>query len=166
MLHTMELTTKRCRIRCFEERDLDGLMRYRNDAQWMRYQDFKCRTRREYAEVLLREPALESGVQLAVVDAVSDALIGDLYIRQAAGAIWLGYTVDPRYAGRGYALEAATALIGWIARQGYSAVRAGVLPENIASIRLLNKLGFTHAGADENGEWIYELHLRAPDGRI
>jgi len=166
MPHTIELTTKRCRIRRFEESDLDGLMRYRNDAQWMRYQNFKCRTRREYAEVLLREPTLESGLQLAVVDAASGDLIGDLYLRQAAGAIWLGYAVDPRYAGRGYAFEAATALLGWIARQGYSDVRAGVLPENIASIRLLNKLGFAYAGADEDGEWIYALNLRTPNDGI
>ena len=135
-------------------------MRYRNDADWMRYQGFKCISRAEYERALLGEARLEDGVQLAVVEASSGRLVGDLYLKKEASAYWVGYTISPSYARQGYAFEALGALIGWAEQQGAIFVKAGVLPENGASIGLLKKLGFQSVGMDEAGEEeIYVLPL-------
>lgn len=43
--------------------------------------------------------------------------------------------------------------------QGVMTVCAGVLPENIGSIKLLEKLGFIYSEIDSSGEKIYLLEL-------
>ncbi|HOS18360.1 MAG TPA: GNAT family N-acetyltransferase [Clostridia bacterium] len=160
MRFTLELATERCVIRGFRESDIDAFMRYRNDADWMRYQGFKCKSREEYERALLGEAKPEDGVQLAVAEKTSGRLIGDLYLKKEENAYWVGYTISPHYARRGYAFEALGALAEWIARQGAACVKAGVLPENEASVGLLRKLGFQSAGMDEAGEEeIYVLPL-------
>lgn len=39
----MEIQTKRCIIRPFNESDINRFMDYRNDMDWMQYQGFKGR---------------------------------------------------------------------------------------------------------------------------
>ncbi|NJP06765.1 MAG: GNAT family N-acetyltransferase [Chloroflexaceae bacterium] len=59
------------------------------------------------------------------------------------GTAELGYTVQPAYRGQGYATEAGRALIAWaFAQPGLQRIRAEALPDNAASIRVLEKLGF------------------------
>lgn len=147
-------------MRRFREGDIGDFMRYRNDADWMRYQGFKCKSREEYERALLGDAKPEGGVQFAVVENSSGRLIGDLYLKKEGNAYWVGYTISPSYARQGYASEALGALVEWIARQGAARVKAGVLPENEASAGLLKKLGFESAGMDEAGEEeVYILSL-------
>lgn len=51
--------------------------------------------------------------------------------------------------GRGYATEAGRALIGWAAMAGYRRLWAGVRDWNVASRRVLEKLGFRETGQVE-----------------
>lgn len=155
----MEIHTRRCTIRWFRAGDLDDFMRYRNDEHWMRYQGFKGLAREAYAEALLGEFSLTDGAQLAIVRREDGRLIGDLYLKREPDAYWLGYTVSPEFARQGYAFEAVTALLAWIVREGGATVRAGVLPENAASVSLLKKLGFTKVLAENEEDDTYELHL-------
>ena len=53
--------------------------------------------------------------------------------------------------GRGYATEAGRAVITWASEAGYRRLRAGVWDWNIASRRVLDKLGFREAGRVEPG---------------
>lgn len=39
------MLTKRCKIRRFQESDIDTFMSYQNDEQWMKYQEFKGLTK-------------------------------------------------------------------------------------------------------------------------
>ena len=55
----------------------------------------------------------------------------------------LGYALLDRYAGRGYALEAAAATLAWARRTlGLTRIVASTAPDNRESIRVLEKLGF------------------------
>lgn len=56
----------------------------------------------------------------------------------------LGFQLCRRSWGRGYALEAAKAVIGWARAHHISALIAGHHPSNQASKRVLIRLGFTH----------------------
>lgn len=58
------------------------------------------------------------------------------------GTIEVGYSVVASRHRQGIASEAVTALIGWAAERGATAVEAATLPELAASIGVLEKLGF------------------------
>ena len=64
------------------------------------------------------------------------------------GAAETGYSVLPQFQGRGYATEMVATLLRWAFDQpGVSRVVAEVEPTNLASRRVLEKLGFAPAGA-------------------
>lgn len=155
----MLIETQRCRIRNFQEKDIDSFMEYRNDGAWMRYQGFKGRTREEYRQTLLRELSLKEGVQLAIADKEDDRLIGDLYLKQEGTDSWLGYTISPLKARNGYAYEAAGGVIAWLKGTGTHRILAATLPENTPSVNLLKKLNFVFEGYNAQEEAVYRLEI-------
>ena len=81
---------------------------------------------------------------------------------RAADAVEVGYTVLPDFRGRGYATEAAGALIEWAhAAHGIRRFIASVAPGNVASLALVGRLGFVQTGSqwdEEDGEeLVFEL---------
>jgi len=83
----------------------------------------------------------------------------------ADGVPEIGYQVAPADRGRGYATEAVGALVEWAAREhGSRRVRAGVDPDNAASLRVVGDLGFRRVGtrSGETGGEELVLELRTP----
>ena len=152
-------TTQRCRIRPFEEGDIEAFMTYRNNLEWMQYQGFKGKKYLEYKAELLKKPNFLDGVQLAVVYKQTGELIGDLYLKLEKSACWIGYTIAPQFARQGLAFEVVTELISQLQQEGLLLVKAGVEEQNLASIRLLKKLGFTQIGS-EGSELIFQRALQ------
>jgi len=140
--------TARCIVRPFRDEDIDAFMEYRNDGEWMKYQGFKCLSRQAYHEALLCPCDMEKGVQLAVIRKLTGALIGDLYLKQEGSTCWIGYTIHPKEARQGYMYEVVSAAIGMMGGQGIHEIRAGVSPENLASVSLLKKLDFVLSGTE------------------
>lgn len=65
----------------------------------------------------------------------------------ASGEVQIGYHVVPAHRRRGLTIEAAQALIGWAFNDSRVArVRADCAADNIASVRTLEKLGFSPLG--------------------
>ena len=63
------------------------------------------------------------------------------------GAATLGYSVYPRFEGRGFASEAAEALVAWAAAQpGVLLVRATIPPAHVASQRVAAHAGLRRTG--------------------
>ena len=151
----IEITSPRCLICRFTEKETEDFMRYRNNEEWMRFQGFKGLEREAYEQVLLGERTLSEGVQLAILGKESRELLGDIYLRQEQDAAWIGYTMDPDFARQGYAREAVLAVLAWLKERGMTAAKAAVHPENIASIALLEGLNFQHQGRDSEGEELY-----------
>lgn len=79
------------------------------------------------------------------------------------GRAEIGYTVLPRHRGRGYATEAAGALLAWAGREGVRTVFAAVAPHNAPSLRVVEKLGFRRTGVQvdeiDGEELVFELDL-------
>lgn len=74
------------------------------------------------------------------------------------GMVEIGYSLLPDYRGRGYAIEAVRALLGWAGRQrGVTVFRASVSPDNERSQHLLGKLGFVQVGEQMDEEDGLEL---------
>lgn len=91
-------------------------------------------------------------------------LIGDAGFKgnpDAGGAVDLGYGLLAEHRGRGYATEAARALVDWAFAHGAQRITAETLPTNRASIRVLKKLGFTMYREDEHLHWKLDAFERA-----
>ena len=66
----------------------------------------------------------------------------------------IGYGISPKHQRNGYAYEAISAMINLLQKDLlFDMVVAGVLPENIPSIKLLEKLGFTREGIRHKAFW-------------
>jgi [ribosomal protein S5]-alanine N-acetyltransferase len=77
------------------------------------------------------------------------------------GAVEIAYGIDPEHQGKGYATEAATALVSYALSTGkVRIVRAHTLPEPNASTRVLGKCGFRRVGEvidpDDGLVWRWE----------
>ena len=74
------------------------------------------------------------------------------------GALELGWTVFPAARRNGYATETAVALMDWATRaHGIQHFISSTTPDNRASLRVHEKLGFARTGEFIEGEVIFEL---------
>ena len=154
----MVIRTMRCTIRPFVESDIDEFMIYRNDLEWMKYQGFKGKEKQDYINALLGDYSPQNGVQLAIAHNETGVVIGDIYIREEAPAYWIGYTICRSKARQGYAYESVSAVMDTLKKMGALCIKAGVEPQNSASIALLIKLGFRYVET-KNDEQIFVFDL-------
>jgi ribosomal-protein-alanine N-acetyltransferase len=92
-----------------------------------------------------------------------DVLVGRVALSNVARGAWqnatVGYYVDGRWQGRGYATEAVRLTLAFaFTEAGLHRVQAGVIPDNGASVRVLRKAGFRREGhapryLEINGAW-------------
>jgi [ribosomal protein S5]-alanine N-acetyltransferase len=86
--------------------------------------------------------------------------------KQDPDAVELGYTIFEPHRGRGYATEAAQALMDWAsAEKGMHRFIASVAPTNAPSLAIVEKLGFVQTGEqwdEEDGlELVFELNRQS-----
>jgi [ribosomal protein S5]-alanine N-acetyltransferase len=124
----------------------------------------------------LRQMQQRPGSELWLVRALVDREVGEMIGHAGfhgppgrngidkAGALELGYTVFSEFRRRGYATEAAGALMEWArVEHGVSDFIASIAPDNAASLGVVRKLGFVHTGErwdDEDGvELVFQLRV-------
>ena len=92
----------------------------------------------------------------AVVHRDDERVIGSAAFKGAPddeGVVEIAYGIAPSYQGRGYATEAAKALVSFAQeRVDVTSIRAHTKPENDASGRVLAKCGFHQVGEVEDPE--------------
>lgn len=152
----MRIITKRCEVRAFREEDIDEFMQYRNDEMWMKFQNLKRKSKKEYRKILIKELVIENGIQLAIIKREDNSLIGDIYLKKEENVFWIGYTIKPSDSRKGYAYEIIKAIISWAKQEGDFKIKAGVDFENVASINLLEKIGFKYIEEESVNDAIYE----------
>lgn len=154
------IKTKRLQIRPFLMKDLYTFVEYRNNESWMIYQDFKGHTKHEYAKLIIDEkPNIKNGLQLAITDLYDDQLFGDLFLSQENDSCWLGYTIHPKHARKGYTYEAILGVIPYLKEQGVTHIKACAHPKNEASLNLIIKLGFIEIGLEDNGDRAFKKFI-------
>ena len=88
-----------------------------------------------------------------VIERESAIVVGDIGFfgpPDAAGVLEVGYSIVPDRRRRGYASEAASALVTWALDQpGVQTIVAGCDADNAASIRTLERVGFRRTGEAE-----------------
>jgi RimJ/RimL family protein N-acetyltransferase len=159
----MILSTRRLLLREFEERDWRTLLEYQSKPEYLRYNPWTYRTEidvRSYVRMFMdwRDESPRKKFQLAIVLKEENRLIGNCGIRlpQAhAHTADIGYEIDDRYWQRGYATEAATALLAFGFEQLYlHRIWAQCVLENTASAHVLEKIGMTYEGCQRESEWM------------
>lgn len=156
------ITTDRLVIRTLARGDITELTRYRNIPNVARYQDWALPYTRDLAHDLLDSldgtngPATDQWVQLAVARVDDEKLVGDLavWLDGQGSLAMIGYTLAPEHQGRGYASEAAGALVDWLVAKGVHRVAATLDPANVASARVLERLGFRYIGTARSAAFV------------
>ena len=109
------------------------------------------------------EEGFESGRRFAFGIYLGDLLVGRVSLDNVVRGAWqnatLGYFVDREHNGKGIATEAVRAAVGYGFTDAHlHRVQAGVMPRNVRSIRVLEKVGFRFEGTSArylqiNGVW-------------
>jgi len=72
----------------------------------------------------------------------------------------IGYLLGESYWGKGYATEILKGLIGFLESEDkITNLIAGVAKDNVASIKLLHKLGFIKSSSEDNGTIFFDYRL-------
>src|SRR5262249_56308632 len=99
-----------------------------------------------------------------IIERDAAAVVGDAGFKgsPADGRVEIGYSIIPSRRRRGYATEAAQALIGWaLEHEDIDTVVAACATTNMASIRTLEPLGVTRTGGQDD-QIQRQLWLRRP----
>ena len=141
-----QLETERLVIRRFKEEDWKDLYEYLSDEEVVRYepyQAFSIEASQNEAKSRAESPAF-----LAVCLKENNKLIGNIYFAKQEFKTWeIGYVFNRSYQGRGYATEAANAVIAYgFNTRGARRIVAMCNPLNTASWRLLERLGMRREG--------------------
>lgn len=94
----------------------------------------------------------------AVVGPAAGSAVGTVQatVVDAGRAAEVAWVVGTEFQGRGYAVEAAGAMIAWLREHGVAEVRAHVHPEHAASARVAERIGLTATGErDDEGEQVW-----------
>jgi RimJ/RimL family protein N-acetyltransferase len=151
------LETNRLVLRPLSKEDMVPFLAYRNDPQVYIYQGWKVPYLREQAEDFIfhnssfKTVPVGEWLQLAIIPKNSDniskpVMIGDIAFhitRSNPRLAYIGYTLERSAWGKGYAREAAQAVLDYLFRvENMHRVIADCDVMNLSSVRLLERLGF------------------------
>jgi len=156
------LRTERLLLRPWEDGDFDAFFEMQRDVEVARWLYNDPRDEAESRRVFdYRKISYEMGANFAWIGCAVVAegeVVGDLTLNvrsEEHRGGELGYIVHPRHQGKGYATEAARALLGWAFDEvGFHRIYGRGEPRNVASIRVLEKLGMRKEAHFVENEWI------------
>jgi [ribosomal protein S5]-alanine N-acetyltransferase len=148
----LPLVTERLELRAFEPDNLEALHAIYGDPEVTRFMPAypTLEHTRRALDIHVREARAGNPAFWALIERESGDLIGDAGIGLIEGIgpeFELGYTLGPRWWGRGYATEAARAVRDYaLGPLALPEVLALVRPANAASINVLEKIGMERVG--------------------
>ena len=151
--------------------DVDRLVEYRNEPGVARFQEWELPFTDEMGTQLIEKQEMLDGptdgtwVQLAVE--LRGTVIGDVAVgvRDGGRQTTIGYSISTYAQGNGYATEAVGAVIDALFDLAdVHRIVASIDPENGASRRVLEKLGFRFEGRSPSsafvrGAWVDDDHF-------
>lgn len=166
LVTTTNLRTDRLELRPVRDEDIDRILEYRilpEVARWL--------LRTEVDPTAFRaawKRAAEDTDDHSVAVALDGVVIGTVSLDVVDGMgqpgmprrteAQLGYVFDPAYAGKGYATEAVSAMVAYaFDRLGVRRITAGCFADNLASVRILEKIGMRREQHGIGDSWHAEL---------
>jgi len=163
------LTTEKLVLKSLQEEDADGLLAYRAEPAVVRFQLW-CPKRPSEAHAFIRsaqfdgEPQVGRWNQFGIYWRDTNQLIGDIGLNLVnAQQAEIGYTIALEWQRRGVAKTAVSRLLAYLFdERNLHRIIANADSENVASIALLQKLGFRQEGHfresyQVNGAWHDEV---------
>lgn len=143
--------TERLQLRPHRFDDLDDILVFSTDVRWAQYLPVPHPYTREDGELFLtRQVSADTRVMKSWAIVFNGQVIGGINVRSKfeAKLIEMGYSVSPFHWGKGLATEAARGVIqtSFEHNPTLNRVRAMADRRNIASQKVLTKLGFTQEG--------------------
>ena len=158
LLPRLALETERLILRRYQSEDAADCFDFMSNAEDC-YMDC-CKPFTEMNEEYAQRMELfrERETQYMIVLKEENKVIGTVNVfpddSRAVDTREIGYSISSAYQRKGYAFEVLSALIDLLQNElKFDLLVAGVLEENIASIRLLKKLGFDKEGMRRKAVW-------------
>jgi len=160
------LRTERLELRPVRDEDVDRILEYRNLPEVTRWllrtevdaDSFRAAWRHtaqdpdDHSMAVARDGLVIGTVSLDVVDGMGQPGMPSRTEAQ------LGYIFDPAYGGCGYATEAVSAMVAYAFDQlGVRRITAGCFADNLASVRILEKIGMRREQHGVGDSWHAEL---------
>lgn len=165
MVTAYPMSTERLRLRIMRSSDAAAFAAYRNDPEVARFQAWDLPYTEDDARRLTGDQDdrddLAAGTWTQIAVEHEGAVVGDVCagLDETGRIAEIGFTLAPAHQGRGFATEAARALVtDLVERLGVLRVRADLDPGNVASQRVLEAIGLdyevtTAASYLWRGEW-------------
>ena len=159
----MFLKTNRLFLREFVLEDWTAVHAYHSDPLYQRYYHWMERSEadvREFVQVFLdwQKQRPRTKFQLAIIHQADARLIGNCGIRindPERREANIGYELDSRYWNRGYATEAAHAILQFgFTELNMQRIWAKCVADNVGSVRVLEKLGMRLEARELKKEFI------------
>lgn len=148
----MDLQTERLILREYGPDDFDAVHAYASDPRVARFVEWgpnQPEDTREFLDACVRDQRTlpRTKYTLALTEAGGAPFGSVALFARRADAAAMGYVVRPDHWGQGYASEAAAAILHFaFASLGLQRVQATCRPENVASARVLEKIGMVEEG--------------------
>ncbi|MET8154208.1 GNAT family protein [Actinoplanes sp. NPDC049668] len=158
----MLIATERLVLRRFRAGDAETLAAYRSAPEVAVYQSWRApypleRARYAIETMAAADPEQPGWFQYAIELKDGREHVGDVGVNLNDNLMQaeIGYTLAPRRQGHGYATEAVRAVLDHLFRvRGLHKVSAECDARNVASARVLERLGFTREGLRRGHTWI------------
>lgn len=156
-----EIRSARLIMRSFRESDYDDLYEYLSQLRNDEFEGYPGITYENGKEHLNYRVGSEEFFAVELID--TGKVIGNIYCgRRDFDAREVGYIINERYRGNGYAVEALTAVIKYAFREGAHRIYAECDPRNIRSWKLLEKAGLRREAHFRQNIWFYKDENGAP----
>lgn len=158
------LETERLILRKYRDSDLQDLYEYLSDAEVLKFEPYKPMSIDEVKENLVWRMSTDE--MIAIESKEEQKMIGNIYLgKRDFDTLELGFVLNRKYWGKGYAAESCRALLKLAFDTGIHRIYAECDPQNVASWKLLERLGFRREAhlrqniyfwKDENGMPIWK----------
>ncbi|HEY4429464.1 MAG TPA: GNAT family N-acetyltransferase [Paenibacillus sp.] len=164
---TTELHTERLLLRKMKVSDSSSLFEVWSDSEVTKFMNIDCFTDESQVKdmiKLLDELSLDNkAIRFSIIEMESNKIIGscgynslDFENEKAE----IGYDIAREFWGRGYASEAISALLDYaFLSLKLNRIEAKVEPENVNSVKVLQKLNFTFEGTLRQSERVIEKFI-------
>lgn len=149
---TMNAMNGKVRLRDVEASDLALFFEHQRDPVAVALVMFRSRDRAEFvqhwAKLLADNSCLKKTIVVVSAVSAEEQVVGHIGSWTSDGKREIGYWIDRAFWGRGIATEAISA---FLLLEPTRPLHAGVAKHNAASIRVLQKCGFTLLDSDDRG---------------
>lgn len=143
----MLINTNRLIIRGFEEKDAAGLFQYLSDPPVSCFKDEKLDSLEDAKKKIEKRRTNTNCNTYAVCLKDSDLLIGEVFaLKEGTDTYNIGWNFNLNYGRKGYATEAAEALLSYLFRKDARRIYAYTETTNISSQKLCKRIGMREEG--------------------